>query len=58
MSDFENKQWELLEQLLANVGLEYFALSGQNKELLQWLFFNKKSQKTAKNKAKKPVDTQ
>jgi hypothetical protein len=39
---FEELQWDLLEQLLENAGIKYFALSSQHKEILQELFFTKK----------------
>ena len=39
------KQWDLLEQLLENAGIKYFALSSQHKEILQELFFTKKVDK-------------
>jgi len=41
MSDFENTQWDLLEQLLENAGKKYVFCSGQQKDILQELFFTK-----------------
>jgi hypothetical protein len=41
MSDFENKQWDLLEQLFENTGRAYVFCSEEDKEILQKLFFTK-----------------